>query len=199
MLKKLLFTLVVMLFLSSCGISKINYAKNRLTLQLGEKSLLLDTVLLHKSINNFSSLFIYKKILHLNEGNIIVYENAKTDLNYEFFPTTTTIIKVIFEALSADMIYANSNLYVFRVTLGNGSILNVIAQQDETQQLQLIYGLSNKQLNMTIKQLDPNANIYLYNKAITLNSMNSTSLTKWDIEKIHFFPLVVPLSIRLGM
>lgn len=199
MLKKLLLTLVAILLLSSCSISKINYVQNRLTLQLGEKSLLLNTVLVHKNINNFSSLFIYKKILRLKDGNLIVYENAKTDINYEFSPTATTIIRVIFEANSAVMIYANSNLYAFRVTLDNGSILNVIAQQDETQQLQLLYGFNNKQLNMILKQLDPNSRIYSYPKAMTLNTISSTSLTKWDIEKIHFYPLVVPISVRLGM
>ncbi len=199
MLKKIILTLVTILFLNSCAISKINYNQNRLTLQIGEKSLLLNTILVHKSINNFSSLFIYKNILRLKKGNIIVYEDAKTDLSYEFSPPTTTILRVVFEARSAVMIYANSNLYAFRVTLNNGNILNVIAQQDETQSLQLIYGMSNTQLNATLQQLDPNVQTFSYREAMTLSSTSDASLTKWDTRKVHFYPLVIPLSFSPGL
>lgn len=198
MFKRTLLALGTVFFLSACGVSNIGYDQNRLSLQVEQNQVLLDATLLHKSRDNFSSLYITKKVLRLKDGNVIVYEDARTDMSYEFEPRTTTIMKVVFEARSIVMIYARNQLYVYQLTLHNGKVLNVIAQQDETQRLRFVYGMSSRQLNTMLKQLDSNAPVLPYKDVMLLKSVDSAIVSKWNTRKVHFYPLVVPLPLRFG-
>jgi len=123
-----------------------------------------------------------------------VYEDARTDLSYEFEPPITRSIKIIFEAKSIIMVYGKSHLYAYQLILKNGKILNVVAQQGDTQQLKFVYGLSTSQLNQMLKQLDPDAASAYYKQVIRLQDEGHAILSKWDVQKVHFVPLVVPLA-----
>ena len=196
---KTLFLLTAIFFLSGCGVSGIDHSQNKLTLQVEQNQVLLDADLLQKKADNFAILFLSQKILRLKEGNIVVLEEARTDDLYEFSPPIRTIISVLFETRSIIRVYARNNLYAYQLALPNKQILNVIAQKDETQSLKFIYGMSNRQFNTMLKQLDPNAPIAPYKDVIRLNSTNNAVLSKWDTRKIQFYPLVRPLSLHFGL
>ena len=196
---KTLLLLTAIFFLGGCGVSGIDHSQNRLSLQVEQNQVLLDADLLQKKEDNFSILFLSQKILRLKEGNIVVLEEARTDDLYEFSPPIMTIISVIFETRSIINVYARNNLYAYQLALPNKQILNVIAQKDETQSLKFIYGMSNRQFNTMLKQLDPNAPIAPYKDVIRLNSTNNAVLSKWDTRKIQFYPLVRPLSLHFGL
>ena len=179
--------------------SGIDHSQNKLTLQVEQNQVLLDAELLQKKGDNFSILFLSQKILRLKEGNIVVFEEARTDDLYEFSPPIMTIISVLFETRSIIRVYARNNLYAYQLALPNKKILNVIAQKDETQHLKFVYGMSNRQFNTMLKQLDPNAPIAPYKDVVRLNSTNHAVLSKWDTKKIQFYPLVRPLSLHFGL
>ncbi len=185
---------IVALVISGCGMSHLGYDNKQLTVQVEEAYLQMDGTLLNERRDNFSSLFLSQKVLRLNEGNLVVYEDARTDLSYEFEPPITRSIKIIFEAKNIIMVYGKSHLYAYQLILKNGKILNVVAQQGDTQQLKFVYGLSTSQLNRMLKQLDPDAASAYYKQVIRLQDEGHAILSKWDVQKVHFVPLVVPLA-----
>jgi len=198
MMKKALFFLVTVFFITACGQSNIAYRADTLSLQIEQNYILLDADLLHKNRQNFRTLYIDKKLLRLKEDNIIIYEDANTDLSYEFAPATTQVIRVIFNAQSVHKIYARNNLYGFQLYLGNNDVLNVIAQQSESQRLRFIYGLTTAQFNSILKQLDPSASTARIGKVITFASMQHLYMARWTTINVDFLPLVQPIPQRLG-
>ena len=191
---RLVFTTIVTLVISGCGMSKLSYDNKQLTVQVEKEYLQIDGTLLNERRDNFSSLFLSQKVLRLNEGNLVVYEDARTDLSYEFEPPITRSIKIIFEAKNVIMVYGKSHLYAYQLILKDGRLLNVVVQQGDTQQLKFVYGLSTAQLNKMLKQLDPDAKGAHYKQVIRLQDEHHAILSKWDVQKIHFVPLVVPLA-----
>ena len=197
MFKKISFVVTALLVLNACTSSDIQYQPDKLTLQVEENQVLLDATLLQKNRQYFKTLVIDQKILTLKEANLVVYEDANTDISYEFSPATTHIIRSVFDARAVLKVYAKSNMYAFQVTLGNGQILNVLAQQDESQRLRFVYGMSTKQFNTMLKQLDNTARLAPYNHVMTLHDAKHAILTRWTTMKVDFLPLVKPVSTRL--
>ena len=201
-MKKIISTLLaitVTLIISGCGIpSNLTYNNKQLTIQVAEEYLQLDSNLINEHHDNFSSLFLSQKVLRMSEGNLVIYENARTNLDYEFEPSIMQSIKIIFETKSVIMVYGKDHLYAYQLILKDGKLLNIIAQQGDTQQLKFIYGLSTTQLNKIIKQLDPNAREAYYKQVIQLQDERDALLSKWDVQKVHFVPLVVPLAKMMG-
>lgn len=190
---------IITLMMSACGgSSNLTYNNKQLTIQVEKEYLQLDGTLLNERRDNFSSLFLSQKVLRLDEGNLVVYENARTDLEYEFEPSIMHSIKIIFEAKSVIMVYGKGHLYAYQLILKDGRLLNVVAQQGDTQQLKFVYGLSTAQLNKMLKQLDPNTGGAYYKQVIQLHDERDAILSKWDVQKIHFVPLVVPLAKMMG-
>ena len=201
MIKKITKTLlaaVAMLIISGCGVSNLSYNNKQLTLQVEKGHIQLDGALLNEQLYNFNSLYINQKILRLDEGNLVVYEDARTDLLYEFDPPTTRSIKIIFEARKVIRVYSKSLLFAYQLILQDGRILNVIAQQDDSQYLRLVYGMSTVQLNKMLKQVDPDAEEAYYKQVVIIRDKQHAIFSKWDIQKIHFVPLVIPLRLFMG-
>ena len=162
MFKKVSLAITALIVLNACTSSGIQYQPNSLTLQVEENQVLLDATLLQKKREYFRTLVIDQKVLKLKAGNLLVYEDANTDISYEFSPATTHIIRSVFDARAVLKVYAKSNMYAFQVTLSNGQRLNVLAQQDESQRLRFVYGMSTKQFNTMLKQLDNTAPLAPY-------------------------------------
>jgi len=194
--KYIVFTLFSLWLLSACGVSNIDYAQNKLSFQVEQNQLMLDAQLLNKERINFRTLAIDRKVLALKEGNLVVYEDGNTDMSYEFARSTTNIMQVVFESGSLVKVYAKSNLYAFQLILNAGNVLNVMAQQDESQRLRFVYGMSTMQLNTMLKQLDPSARLAPYKNALTFNKPNEIYFAKWTTMNVDFLPLVKPFSTR---
>ena len=195
---RLISVTIVTLIVNGCGMSNLSYDNKQLTVQIEKEYLQMDGALLSERRDNFSSLFLSQKVVRLTEGSLVVYEDARTDLDYEFEPPITRSIKIIFEAKNVVMVYGKSHLYAYQLILKNGKILNVIAQQTDTQQLKFVYGLNTSQLNKMLKQLDPDAGGAYYKQVIRLQDEGHAILSKWDTQKVHFVPLVVPLARMMG-
>jgi hypothetical protein len=198
-LKKLLLAVITLFIINGCGgISYLAYNSQQLIIQLDENQLVLKGTLLDQKRDSFSSLYLTQNIIRLNEGELVVYEDARTDLDYEFEPMITRSIKTVFEANRIIVVYTKNHLFAYQLLLTNGKLLNVIAQQGDTQHLKFVYGMSTTQLNKMLKQLDPNANKAYYKQVMKLQNAKDAILSKWDVQKVHFVPLVVPLPRFMG-
>jgi len=194
----LLSTGIALLLLTACGpTSKLNYNNGQLSIQLSDQNLQLQGTQLKQKRENFSILFLRQSLLRLDDGSMVMYEDAKTDLQYQFDPGTTTSISVIFEAKSMVRVYTNGFLYAYQIVLPDNRILNLIASQSYDQELQMVYGMSTKKMDSMLQKLDPNAQPAHYKNVIDLSQESKPLISRWTTTKINFYPLVIPLR-RFG-
>ena len=190
---RLLIVIAVWAFLSACSTTDLAYKNNKLALQVDGKHLQVNGTSLGHHQKNFSSLYLRHEILKLDAGNIVVYEKARTDNRYQFNFTTMRTIQIVFDAIKVRKIYFSSSFYILQLTLQNGRTLNTVVEQLEDQSLNLTYGMSNKQVNDLLRQLDAKAFRPLKENVITIENPQSAILSRWSDKKVHFSPLIVPL------
>lgn len=186
------------LLLSACSNpSKLSYKNEQLQIQVKNSNLQVHGTLLKQQRENFSTLFLTQNLLRLDDGSIVMYENAQTDMQYQFDPTTTRSIGIIFDARSVNKIYENSLLFAYQVILQDNRVLNIIVSQGYDQELIMVYGMTTSKLNSMLRKLDPNAPLAYYKNSIDLSKERNPLMSRWTTYKIHIIPLVVPLR-RIG-
>lgn len=186
------------LLLSACSNpATLTYNNEQLQLQVKDAHLQLHGTLLKQQRENFSTLFLTQKLLRLDDGSIVMYENAETDMQYQFDPTTTRSIGIIFDAKGVNKMYENSLLFAYQVILQDNRVLNMIVSQGYDQELIMIYGMSTSKLNSMLRELDPNAPLAYYKNSIDLSKEPNPLMSRWTTYKVHIIPLVIPLR-RIG-
>lgn len=196
MLRKF-FLLAAMLLLNACTTSQVVFQNEELMIKIGNNTSRYQTQLIYSHNGNFSTLFIEQKISRFPGGNLIVYEHARTDLQYEFEPGLQRIVSVVFNAVQMKPVYIGSQLSAYQIALPNGEWLNLLAQQSDTQELHLIYGMNTKQFTAMIKKIDPDVPLALYRQVIQLKKPQQALQSRWTTWKVHFYPLVVPYQTLL--
>lgn len=194
---KLLFTAVTILIITGCATSNLSYENEKLNLSINDASLQIHGTKLEKKNENFSTLFLTQNLLRLDDGSLVVYEEAETDMQYRFDPTTARSIDIIFDAKRVIKVHYNTFIYAFQVVLKDNRILNVLVAQGYDQELQMVYGMSTKKLNEMLIKIDQNTPSAYYNNVINLANEPTPFMSKWSIPKVHLAPLVVPLQ-RIG-
>ena len=190
---KRFFAVMTLVFLTACSPTDLSYKHNTLVLQVDGKQLQMHGTSLGRHQENFSNLFLSYEVLKLDSGNTVVYEKARTDSRYEFnFPTMTTI-QIVFDAREVKKIYFSSSFYILQLTLQNGRTLNTIVEQLEDQSLNLAYGMSNRQVNDLLRQLNAQAFRPLMQNVISIKNVNNAVLSRWTTKKVNFVPLIVPI------
>lgn len=194
---KLLVSIVLILQISGCATSNISYKNEQISLQINNAHLQIHGIQVQQHRENFSTLFLTQNLLRLDDGSIVMYEEARTDMQYQFDLPTTRSIGIIFDAKRVVKVYYNTLIYAFQVVLKDNRILNVIATQGYDQKLQMVYGMSTEKLNSMLKSLDPDAQPISYKNVINLSNESTPFISRWTTWKVHFVPLVVPLR-RMG-
>ena len=194
---KLLVSIVLILLISACATSNISYNNEQLSLQINDSHLQVHGTQLKQNRENFSTLFLTQNLLRLDDGSIVMYEEARTDMQYQFDPTTTRSIGIIFDAKQVVKVYYKALVYAFQVVLKDNRVLNVLATQGYDQELKMVYGMSTEKLNSMLKDLDPDVQPVYYKHVINLSHEATPFMSRWTTWKVHFVPLVVPLR-RIG-
>jgi len=195
---QLLFILVTSLLLNSCSTSStLKYEKSNLNLQIEDKRIQVPSTQIKSTRENFSSLFLEQKLLRLNDGSLVMFEEAETDMQYMFDPPTTRTISVVFDAINVVKVYEKNFIYAYQLVLKDHRVLNIIVSQGYDQELQMVYGMSTKQFITTLNRLNANINTVPYQNAIELKNEPNPLLSKWTTWKVSFYPLVIPLR-RVG-
>lgn len=195
---KLLITIFMLAFLTGCSTTDLSYKNNQLVLKVDDKHLQIDSKFINNRMKNFSTLFIDQQLLQLNDGNMVVYEKARTDdMNEFYFPTIDTI-KIVFDARYVRVIYFSSSFYIMQVVLADGRPLNVMVEQLEDQSLNMVYGMTNKQTNNVLSQLDSQERMPVDQHVITLGRQQSAILSRWTTYKVNIMQLVGPKRDLMG-
>jgi len=125
-IKQFLFITVILL-ISGCATSNISYKNEQLNLQINDSHLQVHGTQVKQHKENFSTLFLTQNLLRLDDGSMVMYEEAQTDMQYQFDPTTIRSIGIIFDAKSVVKVYYNTLIYAFQVVLKDNRVLNVLA------------------------------------------------------------------------
>ena len=196
---KLVTAIFMLAILTGCSTTDLSYKDNKLRLQIDGKHLQIDSRFINHRPKNFGTLFIDQQLLQLNEGNMLVYEKARTDDMYEFYFPTIDTIKIVFDARYVRVIYFSSSFYIMQVALADGRPLNVIVEQLEDQSLNLAYGMTNKQINNLLNQLDSQERMPVDQHVITLDRQQSAILSRWTTYKVNIMQLVGPKRDLMGL
>ena len=189
------FTLLsLLLLLNACSNpATLQYDNTNLSLQIAHKRLTVPSKQIKVSRENFSILFLEQKLLRLDDGSLVMFEEAETDMQYMFDPTTTTTISVVFDAINAVKVYEKDFIFAYQLVLKDQRVLNIIVSQGYDQELQMVYGMSNKQFIKTLHRLNANISALPYQNAIELKNEPNPLLSSWTTWKINFYPLVIPI------
>ncbi len=197
-LTKVLLLSAVLILINSCATSNLSYHNEQLNLQINDSHLQVRGTQLKQQRENFSTLFLTQCLLRLDDGSTVIYEKAKTDIQYEFEPTTTRTISIIFDAKKVIRVYYNTLIYAFQVVLQDNRVLNVLATKGFDQELNMVYGMSTEKLNSMLIKLDPNARPAYYKNTINLSNESEPFMSRWTTWKVHFIPLIIPVRRFFG-
>jgi len=159
--------------------------------------LLSNTVVDTKSLN-YKDLFINIYKLKDSNGRVLFYEDAKTELNFEFnFSELYTVMYVFDDAQEYEEVYKRNNLSFVQIKLKDKRYLNVIIQASDTQEYSFVYGFSNEEFLKLAKSVvlkDDKKDLVLKYKGVVFDA-NAKSLSEWNDKLVYFTPLITPLRV----
>ncbi len=196
---KLFFFIIILLSFVGCQMSQLTYENNELGLQVDDNHISAKGTTLYHHTDNYANLFLSQRVLRLNNGSIVTYEEARTDSLYEFNLVPRLTIKAVFEAREVRQVYFKSSFYLIQLILKDGSVLNIAAEQFDDQRLAYVYGISTGELRKLLKKLGANEPYPLIENVRTLRNDQSALLSKWNTKKINFIPLVEPVRYIFGI
>jgi hypothetical protein len=196
MFYKLLF--LSLLFFSGCSTSSLYLDKNeKLTFNFNNHTYKLNSKVTKKEFLNYKELFVQRYITNF-KNEILFMEYAYTSLDYEFNFSMLNTLLYVFDSNSYEEVYNSNNLTLLQIKLKD-KYINVLLQSNDTQELKIIYGFSNKTFLNLAKKLNSikktkNSIKPLKKEVITLKQ-TSKPLTKWSDRLVHFTPLITPLRV----
>jgi|GEM_PF-2717135 len=202
MTKTLFFLLVGALFLGCTHSSlKLNNKKEELVFNYNSSQFLLSNKIIDSKLLNYKDLFIKQYTLKNQENRVLLYEEARTTLNFELnFSALYTVMYIFNNAREYEDVYKSNNLRLVQLKLKNETYVNVLIQGSDTQVLSYVYGFSNEEflkLATTLAEKSKEEVKPLQN-AGTIVSKSQDSLTNWNDKLVFFTPLITPLRIMGG-
>ncbi len=192
MIKNYILSVATLAIFTGCSMANLSYNNERLALQVDKKQLIVNGTPINSHKDNYNNLYLLQETLRLDGGNVVVYEEATTDIDYEFNLAVIHSIKAILDADDIEEIYSQSFFYLFQVLLKDGRTLNVAAEQHDDQRLSLVYGFSTAQLERVIKHLEAKPKQTPVEDVITTKNEAEALHSKWTTTMVHFTPLIIP-------
>ncbi len=171
-------------------------------LKYSYSDLLLTNKLIDSSFLNFKDLFVTIYKLEDKNGRVLFYEDARTDLNFEFrYLGLYTVMYIFNDRQHYDLVYERNNLTLIQLKLKDSRYINVMIQASDSQIYSYAYGFSNKEfmdIAKKIKVNDSDKIKKLEHEGIILNS-SSKALSNWNDELVFFTPLITPFRSMGGI
>ena len=172
--------------------SDISVKNKRLNLRFKDKNGSLEVYPLARKTTHFGPLFLTRHILKTKQGNLLVYEEADIDSDYEFRQTIAETVSVVFESKRVEHIVSIEDIDLYRIVVRDGRRLNLLAKEEGLYKLILLYGPDNTQLKKLLQPFSvtiPDSTT----PTLTFSHFSDAVVSKWDVIKIRFYPLVAPL------
>ena len=197
--EKLLLVVGMVFTFSACSNSTLTYDNSKLNLKVDNRQLQVHGTQLKANRENFSILYLDQRLLRLDDGNVVMYEYGRTDLDYEFANPTRRTMHIVFDTQKIIEVYNHAFVYAYQMVLSDGRVLNAVIAQNYDQEISMVYGMSSDKLDKMIRNLSPNRPKVPYRDVITLEHERNPLISNWTTWKINFVPLVQPLPRFIRM
>lgn len=177
--------ILLILFVAAIFLVSYYYKQSSLTLidqgvrlKVKEKRVLLDYTLKEKKSILFSNVNIEQSTL-IADADKAYFEVAKTASLYEFNHNTQKVVETLFEAKSSRTLFSINGLRAMQVTLKDHRVINLFVLDNDTKELHLFYGISNKLFASSITKL-----LGMQSRKLDLNDVVDLdeSMTKWSVK-----------------
>lgn len=190
--------ITLFLFVGCSTSSLVLHDDEKLVLGYDSNSVLLSNNIVESESLNYKDLFIYIYKLKDTNGRVLFYEDAKTELNFEFnFSELYTVMYIFGDAQEYEEVYKRNNLSFVQIKLKDNRYLNVIIQASDTQEYSFVYGFSNEEFLKLAKSVvlkDDKKDLVLKHDGLVFDS-NAKPLSEWNDKLVYFTPLITPLRI----
>ena len=201
MKKSLLFLLISLVFLGCTHTSLKLNKKDELVFNYNSSDFLLSNAIVEHNYLNYKDLHVEQYKLEDKEGRVLFYEDAKTELNFEFnFGGLYTVMYVFNDAQEYEEVYRKKNLRLVQLKLKDKKSVNVLIQASDTQEISYVYGFSNDEFLKLATKLaeNPDEEVkQLEHEGITLNK-SQKAITNWNDKLVFFTPLIRPMRMMGG-
>ena len=182
----------MLILLSGCipPQGSIRYTKEQLSLKAGNIETLIPAHEVDVQRKYIYALTLTQKILKTKQRNLLVYEEARIESDYEFRQTLENTIDVVFDTHHKVEIMSAGGLYAYQLTLPDKGVVNLIAVQEGLFTIKFLYGMDNKQFVSLIKRFHPGITVDTIRKPLLHYTIADAVVSKWDLIKVQFYPLV---------
>ena len=175
--------------------------KEELVFSYNSSDFLLTNSIVDKNLLNYKDLFIEQYKLENQQGRVLFYEDARTELDFEFnFSGLYTVLYIFDDAQEYEEIYRRNNLRLLQIKLKDNSSVNLLLQASDTQTISYVYGFSNDEFLQLAAKFAENPDEEVKQpkfQGITLNK-SQKPVTNWNDRLVHFAPLITPARFMGG-
>jgi len=201
-MKNLIFILLNLFIFAGCATSSLKLNKEKeLVLKYNSSDLKLTNKVLESKLLNFKDLFVEVSKLKSDDGRVIFYEQAWTNLSFEFvYGGLYTLMYVFDNRQNYELLYERNNLKLVQLKLKDARYLNVMIQASDAQVLSYAYGFSNyefTQIANSIKEDGQKIESLKYEALVFEET--SKALSNWNDEVVFFTPLIIPIRSMGGL
>jgi len=197
---KIILLIFTVIFFTGCTTSSLKLNKSEeLVFNYNSTEYLLTNNIESKELQNYKDLFVYQYKLVNEQGRVLFYENARTELNYEFnFGGLYTVMYLFNDSQEYEEVFSKNNLRLVQLTLKDKTHVNVLIQASDTQIYSYVYGFSNHEFINLARKLRTDGDVEIKRlkyQGVSL-SLSQDPITTWNDKLVYFTPLIRPL---LGM
>ncbi len=201
-MKKTILLLIIGLLFIGCTHSslKLNKQEELIFNYNSDEYLFSNNIVEHESLN-YKDLFVEQYKLQDRDNRVLFYEQAKTELNFEFnFSALYTVMYVFDNAQEYEEVYRQNNLRLVQLTLKDKKRVNVLIQGSDTQIISYVYGFSNHEFLKLATKLaeNPDEEVKQLKYQGTTLSKSQNLVTNWNDKLVYFTPLITPLRLMGG-
>ncbi len=179
------------LLFGGCSITSLSLEnESEILIRKDEKKLIVSGDLVQTRQERFSNLKLQQSVFKFEDGELCIYEEAETDIDYRFATDTQSATGMIFDSRKVRCIASLGNLYFFQVLLKDNHWLNVIVEQDDMQSLQMVYGIDNEKMRLTIEHLGGKFSQNLEEKITSFDRFQGSFLTQWSAKLLTLDGLI---------
>ncbi len=188
---------LLLLLFGGCSITSMSLENgSEIVIRKDDKKLKVEGDLVQTRQERFSNLKLQQSVFKFDDGELCVYEEAETDVDYRFSTDTQSATGMIFDSRKVRTIASLGNLYFFQVLLKDNHWLNVIAEQGDIQKLQMIYGINNEKMKAAMEQMGGKPVMNLEEKVTSFDSFQGSFLTQWSAKLLILDGLVVRIRLN---
>ena len=196
-MNKLILLILSVFLLSGCQTSSLSINKSQeLVLEYDIDKLKLSNKVISSKSLNYKDLFVKQLVLADEKGRVLFYEDAMTELDFEFnYNELRTVLFIFGDLDEYEIVYRRNNLYFLQLLLTDKTRVNLILQASSDQAISYVYGFSNQEFIKLAKEIhiDSDADVKSLKAQGQTLEASQESLAKWNSKMVYFAPLITPL------